>query len=520
MNIDQFYRKTLGCYTKEQRDQLSLKEIPDCFKAFVTLCTEEADQTFGTPAFHSSVKALDQMSEYHRTNQKDGDKIEAMTAIRSVAACRLWEEYKTTYQIDPDFYSVFQRTEKLRVYPTELIHIPVPFFGIDLSHCPCEAEGMIVFIANTIGGITIGINVLYEYTVYQSICAIRYDECNVKDGVVSYDWKKSKLFEKDVVGEADAKLRENVEEIVQKEFNGDTQAFLSNLTKADPEQARFVAHMLDNYKFNQQNELEDLKLFLFQFLTYITCKNPDIRESRDSAKAQDRAVRLGKVEKLPRTYEVGKRFGKSYSLLMKEQREKQDLVVKRGEHSSPIPHLVSAHWHGYWCGKGRTEYQVRWIACYFKGGVENAFACDEIVHECEEEHTPIFSHGEKILYQSLAALGLEYIPQFRVETGRIFDACVNLHNRKIMVEYDGEQHFHPVADWDFEATKASDREKNAYCKELDIPLLRIRYDEILKITDILKELKLRTLKAFPKSYWLSEIPEEEYYTNCMETEKE
>lgn len=512
MTLDQFYRKTLGGYTKEQRKQFALKTAQDCFKAFTVLCTDEANDTFGTSEFQSAIPGLKEMSDYFKYQEDTKDRIEATTSIRSFACCRMWEEYKATYQIDPTFYEVFKNTEKLKVFPTDITRIPVPFFAVDLSRCPCMAEGMYIFVANTIGGVTVCLNVLYEYTVYQSLCTIRFEDCKLESGIITYDWKKSKLFDKDAVGDADQRLRQTTQEIIDDKFNGDTEAFLESVSKVDPEQARFLGYMLDDYKVDFQKELEDLKLFIFQFLTYMSCKNPDIRESRDSRKATDRAIRMGKGETPERIFEVGKRFGKRYELMMKEvQKQKEETVVPRGTHASPIPHLVSAHWHGYWCGKNKADFEYQWVACYFKGGAANALDCDEIVHECEETHACPYSHGEQILYHTLSAMQIEYIPQYRVETGRIFDACVKIHGRRVMIEIDGEQHFKPVANWDFASTQASDIEKNEYCKTNNIPLLRIRYDEILNISDIIKNLCLDTLKGFKDDYWLSEKSKDEYY---------
>ncbi len=517
MTLEQFYKTTLGSFTKDQRAQAVLKTTDDCFKAFAYLCTKEAEDTFGTDKFVSPVKSLKEMSDFFKLNEKMGDRIDAMTSIRSFAACRMWEEYKTTYLIDPTFYNIFKNTEKLKVFPTELFNVPVPYFAIDLSHCPTQAEGIQVFLANTIGGVTICLNVLYEYTVYQSICTIKYADCTMDRGVLTYDWKKSKLFDKDAVGEADKTLRENTEAIIRDSYNGDADAFLEALGKVDPEKARFIGYMLDDYKTDFTKELEDIKMFIFQFLTYLSCKNPDIKESRDSVKALNRAARMKKESIPPRFFEVGKRFGKRYTLLLDEiKKQKEEVHIDGGSHASPIPHLVTAHWQGYWYGEGKHNYQIKWIACYFKGGIENAADCNEIIHECEENHESIYSHGEKMLYNTLAALKIEYIPQYRINTGRIFDACAILHGKKVMIEIDGEQHFKQVANWDFEATKVSDKEKNEYCRDNNIPLLRIRYDEILNISEIIKDINLKTLKGFSEDYWLSETSPVDYYNADVE----
>lgn len=71
-------------------------------------------------------------------------------------------------------------------------------------------------------------------------------------------------------------------------------------------------------------------------------------------------------------------------------------------------------------------------------------------------------------------------------------------NPKLLIEYDGEQHFKPVKGWGGEeglkGVQLRDSIKNTYCKDHNIPLLRIPYTEKDHIEEIviskLKELKL------------------------------
>ena len=60
------------------------------------------------------------------------------------------------------------------------------------------------------------------------------------------------------------------------------------------------------------------------------------------------------------------------------------------------------------------------------------------------------------------------------------------------IEFDGEQHFRPVS-WfggnqGFINTQNRDKRKNKYCKTNNIPLLRIRYDEIEQIPSLVSNL--------------------------------
>lgn len=63
----------------------------------------------------------------------------------------------------------------------------------------------------------------------------------------------------------------------------------------------------------------------------------------------------------------------------------------------------------------------------------------------------------------------------------IFDFYLPEYN--ILIEYDGEQHFHPIKNdrYNFEELHKRDLYKNEWCKENQIPLIRISYTDYDKI---------------------------------------
>ena len=68
-----------------------------------------------------------------------------------------------------------------------------------------------------------------------------------------------------------------------------------------------------------------------------------------------------------------------------------------------------------------------------------------------------------------------------------FDFYLNKYNT--LIEFDGQQHFRPVdffnGEEGFRLTQLRDNIKNEYCKNNNIPLLRISYKEINNIENIL-----------------------------------
>jgi len=97
------------------------------------------------------------------------------------------------------------------------------------------------------------------------------------------------------------------------------------------------------------------------------------------------------------------------------------------------------------------------------------------------------SKGEKQIEQWLKEQNIQFVPQKR------FKECCNkrplpfdfyLPEINTCIEYDGEQHFTPFRLKDkkkallkFQSTKKHDKIKTSFCKENNIHLIRIRFDE-------------------------------------------
>ncbi len=112
------------------------------------------------------------------------------------------------------------------------------------------------------------------------------------------------------------------------------------------------------------------------------------------------------------------------------------------------------------------------------------------------------SKGEKAISEWLDKSNIFYKIQYTFEGCRDklplpFDFVIfNKENKLILlIEYDGKQHFEPVnfggisderAKENFEKIKLHDQIKNDYCKQNNIPLLRIPYWEFDNIEEILK----------------------------------
>lgn len=69
-------------------------------------------------------------------------------------------------------------------------------------------------------------------------------------------------------------------------------------------------------------------------------------------------------------------------------------------------------------------------------------------------------------------------------------------NNKYLIEYDGEQHFKEDSPFDYEYTRSHDIIKSQWCKENNIPLIRIPYTHYNKLE--LKDLLLETSSFIEK----------------------
>ena len=107
------------------------------------------------------------------------------------------------------------------------------------------------------------------------------------------------------------------------------------------------------------------------------------------------------------------------------------------------------------------------------------------------------SHGELKIIQLLKDANISFITQKRITTGQSYkfvDFCVNYNNQEYFIEYDGKQHFLENCHFGdenetLETIQRRDKEKNQYCIDNNIPLIRIPYTkyDTLCLEDLLLE---------------------------------
>ena len=116
----------------------------------------------------------------------------------------------------------------------------------------------------------------------------------------------------------------------------------------------------------------------------------------------------------------------------------------------------------------------------------------KIVYEGLNRHSKTIScgcatktAGEIKIEQILKTAGIQYQSQYRIREFNIsapFDyAIFNQETLLCLIEYDGEQHFKPIeffgGEEAFQKQQERDQKKDEWCKENNIPLLRIPYTD-------------------------------------------
>jgi len=136
----------------------------------------------------------------------------------------------------------------------------------------------------------------------------------------------------------------------------------------------------------------------------------------------------------------------------------------------------------------------------FKG----LYITDEVIHEFKKGTNPRLSKPIKEIMEVLDTYNIRYDIEKKFDDCKNirclpFDFCIYTNNRFFLIEYDGIQHYEPCFGLNedqklenFNRIKYNDSIKEQYCKDNNITLYRIRYNEnhIQKITSILRRHRM------------------------------
>ncbi len=188
---------------------------------------------------------------------------------------------------------------------------------------------------------------------------------------------------------------------------------------------------------------------------------------------------------------------KKTRLTMKELRQNYlDKIVEETQSGGKTPHQTLA----------RILQNIRDMGIITFQGKGNYTFVKHPSDEVEGKTKSKTSQGEKLLGEILTEKNLKYTSQFidpriRNINPLPFDFMINIANKKILIEFDGEDHYQVVKrsrselkNWvNFFRRKRLDRIKNEGAEEHGYMLVRIRRDQVLSGKVVNKKLLESTL---------------------------
>lgn len=105
-----------------------------------------------------------------------------------------------------------------------------------------------------------------------------------------------------------------------------------------------------------------------------------------------------------------------------------------------------------------------------------------------------YYYGERKISEILNSWNIEFIPQYRFEDckdKRSLPFDFYLPSNNICIEYQGQQHYKQVSNWNIQSTEKHDKIKKEYCKNNNINLICVPYWEFNNLEEYLKN-KIKT----------------------------
>ena len=395
----------------------------------------------------------------------------------------IWKYNKVVYEPDYDFSKALLGTNKLRVYPELIKHIPFNTFYLDFSKNGLfDYEGFFVQVKVYDTG-TIRIVSLPTENNFSNIPAEKYEtnpsvyadafwisseKFSVENGMYYFDFDLNRDF-------------------IRTSDSYNTQWFIGGLSK--------------------------FRLFLLQFLMYLSSKEPDIRESPDTVNTYRPSVTIKNKYSEIRKWDIGCRYGEKIRCFDKNRCFRVNTAGYSSQ-SSKRPHIRKAHWERYHIGKGRKDIISKWKEPVFINGDYNDITTNiHVVTNKEAEG----SAGEELIKRYLISKNIIFRKEYYIkEIRRRYDFSFEWNGRLVFIEFDGEQHFKPINRWKgkkgYEERRKADIEKNLYCRKNGIPLLRIRFDQAYLIPDMINDFLKNNEKYYQQ--FNTYLTDDSYYSLC------
>lgn len=371
-----------------------------------------------------------------------------------------WANNKQVYQPDKDFIDMLMDIDVIDIYDEDLKYFPYQTFYVDLCNFKGVDEDIDGTFIKLIHKERDGKNYLDIYMV----------------GVI---WKNNEInFRHPEV--FSLCLNDKVLHITKDTFKVTNSNFMSSDIILETEKYKTRKTKYDVLTHNENNIF-----FIFRFLMFLNIKEPDIQENPVTKQTyKPYTTPKNKFSEIKK-WDVGVRYGEKIRLW--KETEKHYYNGHNQKSSSPRPHIRKGHFSHVWCGpKGNQYLKLVFIHELFVNGSAKDIIVD--MNQIETNFKDRYD-GERCIAEWLDANHIsyerqKYIPEIR----KYFDFYVD---NEYMIEFDGEQHFHPVEHFGgeekFKQQKQYDELKNEWCLDHRIPLIRIRYDEKPLLNQILSK---------------------------------
>ena len=308
------------------------------------------------PEFHRFIMANKGMN---RALFEGSDPCEEWKDMFSMSALvELWRKHKQVYEFDRDFVDALSKTERLRLYPSLLQHLPYKTFYIDFLkidqfnpydgmfvHVDVGSDGSLLILGHRVSG----------QVFYTCRTILSQDMQEEENGMVYYDYKKDRLPRNKEI---------HIPESIGR-------------------------HLGISERTVRNENFPDIWMFLMQALTYLSSSVPDVEENpvqkklyRPTNKVRDKYTEIQK-------WDVGVRYGTKIRKMESDKKENSgteaSYIVSQlpgKARRSPRPHSRCAHWHHYWTGPGRKKLELRWIEPSFVGDNKKI---DTVKHKVSKE---------------------------------------------------------------------------------------------------------------------------------------
>lgn len=411
-------------------------------------------------------------------------------AMHTASACfaaagfaGIWKYNKVVYEPDYDFSQALLGTNKLRVYPEMIKCIPFNTFYLDFSKNRLfEYEGFFV-----------------QVKVYDT-GAIRISTLPTEKG---YSYIPLYEYEQEPTAYADAFW-----------INPEMFSVENSIYYFDYDLCRDMINTSDSFKTQWfVGGVSNYRLFLLQFLMYLSSKEPDVIESPDTINTYKPSSFVKNKYSEVRKWDVGCRYGEKIRCF-KKSRMQQYSTIEDSNQNSKRPHIRKAHWERYHIGKGRKDIVTKWKEPVFVNGDFNDIISNIHVVTNKEVES---SSGEELVKQYLKSRNILFRSEHYVrEIRKRYDFSFEWNESLVFIEFDGEQHFKAITRWKgkkgYLERRQADIEKNEYCIKNKIPLLRIRFDQAYLISNMVDDFLLDCEKYYQQ--FNTYLTNDMYYSIC------